>query len=296
MLNRNNSADRLQATTEVPADSPLRDTLENAKPRSCLAVRFARTHSEQRDGDPLITCEVCGKTSTFSTCEPLLVGGEVIGSVLATHPEPLADVTTPVDQAVRSPGRPRTRQPAQPSDRRTPRRDGCAHRAAQQPQRHRHRPAHGRACLTHRLASRRARSRPRSFQADQRYIRARQRRRGPRRRRIDAQNLLPRERFRRASRRRGVPDPAAGHQPGRRTARGREHPPAIAAITHRVGRPRDHGEHRRRRPARPRGRRRPPCFATPTARSTRQRRTGATEPRCSLATWFPPSRSSTRGS
>jgi diguanylate cyclase (GGDEF)-like protein len=95
MLNRNNSADRLEATTEVGTDSPLQRTLENAKPRSCLAVRFARTHAEQRDRDPLISCEVCGKAAEFSTCEPLLVGGEVIGSVLATHPQPLADTDAP---------------------------------------------------------------------------------------------------------------------------------------------------------------------------------------------------------
>jgi diguanylate cyclase (GGDEF)-like protein len=34
---------------------------------------------------------VCGKSAAFSTCEPLLVGGEVIGSVLATHPRALSD-------------------------------------------------------------------------------------------------------------------------------------------------------------------------------------------------------------
>ncbi len=90
-LNRNNSADRLQATTPVAEDSELAVWLENAKPRSCLAVRFARTHAEERDSDMLIACEVCGKTSDFSTCEPLLVGGEVIGSVLATHPQRISD-------------------------------------------------------------------------------------------------------------------------------------------------------------------------------------------------------------
>jgi diguanylate cyclase (GGDEF)-like protein len=101
MLNRNNSADRLQATTKVPEDSSLLDTLENAKPRSCLAVRFARTHSEQPEREPLITCEVCGKASPYSTCEPLLVGGEVIGAVLATHPEALTDGdTTSIKQSV----------------------------------------------------------------------------------------------------------------------------------------------------------------------------------------------------
>ena len=88
MLNRNNSADRLQATTKIPADSPLQQTLRNAKPRSCLAVRFARPHSEQLDGNALISCEVCGKAGDFSTCEPLLVGGEVIGSVFVAHPAP----------------------------------------------------------------------------------------------------------------------------------------------------------------------------------------------------------------
>jgi diguanylate cyclase (GGDEF)-like protein len=94
MLNRNNSADRLEATTEVAGDSPLAGTLASAKPRSCLAVRFARTHTERLDGDPLISCEVCGKTADFSTCEPLLVGGEVIGSILASHPHPLGDSET----------------------------------------------------------------------------------------------------------------------------------------------------------------------------------------------------------
>ena len=87
VLNRNNSADRLQATTPVAADSALADTLTHAKPRSCLAVRFARTHAEQPGVEPLLGCEVCGNTERFTACEPLLVGGEVIGAVLSTHPE-----------------------------------------------------------------------------------------------------------------------------------------------------------------------------------------------------------------
>jgi diguanylate cyclase (GGDEF)-like protein len=91
VLNRNNSADRLQATTPVPTDSPLAVRLSTAKPRSCLAVRFARTHTEESAGDPLLGCEVCGKTAERVTCEPLLVSGEVIGSVLATHALPLTE-------------------------------------------------------------------------------------------------------------------------------------------------------------------------------------------------------------
>jgi diguanylate cyclase (GGDEF)-like protein len=91
VLNRNNSADRLQATTPVPAGSPLSSRLSAAKPRSCLAVRFARTHSEALSGDPLLGCEVCGKTAEQVTCEPLLVSGEVIGSVLTAHAVALTD-------------------------------------------------------------------------------------------------------------------------------------------------------------------------------------------------------------
>ena len=89
VLNRNNSADRLQATTPVAADSALGDTLTHAKPRSCLAVRFARTHAEQPGVESLLGCEVCGNSGQFTACEPLLVGGEVIGAVLSTHPQAL---------------------------------------------------------------------------------------------------------------------------------------------------------------------------------------------------------------
>jgi hypothetical protein len=39
VLNRNNSADRLEAVTPLPGDSPLGETLRGAKPRSCLTVR-----------------------------------------------------------------------------------------------------------------------------------------------------------------------------------------------------------------------------------------------------------------
>jgi diguanylate cyclase (GGDEF)-like protein len=94
ILNRNNSDDRLEAKTEVPANSPLKVSLSGARPRSCMAVLFARSHSEDPDRDPLIRCEVCGKTGRRMTCEPLLVGGEVIGSVLLEHPEPLRDQQT----------------------------------------------------------------------------------------------------------------------------------------------------------------------------------------------------------
>jgi diguanylate cyclase (GGDEF)-like protein len=94
VLNRNNSDNRLEATTVLREGSALKTTLTDAKPGSCLAVLFARTHNEDPEHEPLTHCEVCGTTGGRTTCEPLLVGGEVIGSVLVEHSEPLAEDET----------------------------------------------------------------------------------------------------------------------------------------------------------------------------------------------------------
>jgi diguanylate cyclase (GGDEF)-like protein len=89
VLNRNNSADRLEPVTALAMDSPLVASLDGAAPRSCLALRFARTHHEDPAQPPLVPCQVCVVTGR-ATCQPLLVGGEVIGSVLVQHAQPLA--------------------------------------------------------------------------------------------------------------------------------------------------------------------------------------------------------------
>lgn len=52
MLNRNNSHDRLEPTTTAAPDFVLDDAFRDAKPRSCLAVRFARTHEEDSERTP----------------------------------------------------------------------------------------------------------------------------------------------------------------------------------------------------------------------------------------------------
>ena len=85
VLNRNNSADRLEAVTPLPGGSPLADTLRGAKPRSCLAVRAGRTHSQDVERSALLACPVCASCPGATLCVPLTVGGEVIGSVLLNH-------------------------------------------------------------------------------------------------------------------------------------------------------------------------------------------------------------------
>ena len=86
VLNSNNSADRLEAATPLPIASPLAATLRGAEPRSCLAVRSGRTHTEGGTRPTLLPCPVCGPCHGVSSCVPLVVGGEVIGSVLIVRP------------------------------------------------------------------------------------------------------------------------------------------------------------------------------------------------------------------
>jgi diguanylate cyclase (GGDEF)-like protein len=86
VLNRNNSADRLEAVTPLPAGSPLAETLRGAEPRSCLAVRSGRTHHQDAERSALLACLVCAPCPGATLCVPLTVGGEVIGSVLLNHP------------------------------------------------------------------------------------------------------------------------------------------------------------------------------------------------------------------
>jgi len=91
VLNRNNSADRLEAVTALPPGSPLAQTLRGAQPRSCLAVRSGRAHAEGGGRPPLLSCPVCAPVPGASSCAPLMVGGEVIGSVLLSRPAPCSE-------------------------------------------------------------------------------------------------------------------------------------------------------------------------------------------------------------
>src|SRR4051794_20956031 len=110
VLIRNNSGDRLEPAVALPADSPLAGPLEHAKPRSCLAVRLSRPVDQGPTSDEIITCEVCGAREGESTCQPLLVGGEVIGSVLTSGRRRQA---TP--SAAASTTRSRKRRPCSPT-------------------------------------------------------------------------------------------------------------------------------------------------------------------------------------
>ena len=91
VFNKNNSADRLEAVTTLAPGSCLSAPLVGASPRDCLAIRGATTRTETPEDEPLLGCKVCSGCSGRKTCTPLLVGGEVIGSLLVEHKDPLDD-------------------------------------------------------------------------------------------------------------------------------------------------------------------------------------------------------------
>jgi diguanylate cyclase (GGDEF)-like protein len=91
VLARNNSDNRLRAATALSADSALAQRLVTAEPRSCLAIRLGRRHQGGSAQDQLISCGVCSHVAGIATCQPMLVGGKVIGTVLIEHSQPLDD-------------------------------------------------------------------------------------------------------------------------------------------------------------------------------------------------------------
>jgi diguanylate cyclase (GGDEF)-like protein len=88
VLNRNNSQNRLEATTPIDEESTFARNLTDATPAACLSVRLGRPHARATDNQPLLACGLCGDLGR-STCVPSLVGGEVIGSVLVEHADEL---------------------------------------------------------------------------------------------------------------------------------------------------------------------------------------------------------------
>jgi diguanylate cyclase (GGDEF)-like protein len=93
VLHRDDDEDRLEAALAGPVlTGPLQYIrTEHLRQSSCMAVRRSRAYERPAGADPLLECEVCGQVTGAIACEPLRVGGRVIGSVLVAH-----------DQAIRS--------------------------------------------------------------------------------------------------------------------------------------------------------------------------------------------------
>jgi diguanylate cyclase (GGDEF)-like protein len=87
VLHRNSSDDRLECRLDSDGDpTPISSLIvDQLKPRSCLAVRLSRSYRQKPGEEPLLRCEACGTLAADVICEPLLVGGQVIGSVIVAR-------------------------------------------------------------------------------------------------------------------------------------------------------------------------------------------------------------------
>jgi diguanylate cyclase (GGDEF)-like protein len=87
VLNRNSSDDRLDCRLDPDVEPRSLGALaaDQLKPRSCLAVRLSRPYRQKPGDEPLLRCEACGRLAADVLCEPLLVGGQVIGSVIVAR-------------------------------------------------------------------------------------------------------------------------------------------------------------------------------------------------------------------
>jgi diguanylate cyclase (GGDEF)-like protein len=89
VLRRDAAGDRLRAGTPPRPGSSLAAALSDAKPRDCLAIRRGSPHRQGAE-EPLVACELCGMSGPAS-CQPLLIGDGIIGSVLIEDPDSRAE-------------------------------------------------------------------------------------------------------------------------------------------------------------------------------------------------------------
>ncbi|HLI60594.1 MAG TPA: GGDEF domain-containing protein [Solirubrobacteraceae bacterium] len=91
VLERNNSDDRLEPVLSEDPGALAALAGGQLRPRSCMAIRLSRPYAAAPGDDSLVACEACGQIGSGVVCEPLLVGGQVIGSVLIARGHPLND-------------------------------------------------------------------------------------------------------------------------------------------------------------------------------------------------------------
>ena len=92
VLRRDGYRDCVEPATFVSDTTVLARRLADAASWSCLAIRLGRSHETSGTGGPLVACSLCGSSGQRSLCVPIVVTGEVAGSVLVEHREELAEV------------------------------------------------------------------------------------------------------------------------------------------------------------------------------------------------------------
>ena len=103
------------------ADTEFGRRIVGAEQRSCLALRFGRTHRECTVSPPLLNCALCWNREVASTCEPLLVAGRGHRDSSGQPPTTARRSPRRADQEHGGASRAGAGQPAQPGPRQVPR-------------------------------------------------------------------------------------------------------------------------------------------------------------------------------
>jgi diguanylate cyclase (GGDEF)-like protein len=91
VLERDGTAQMLRLATPLPERSPVARALEEGQ-GACLASALGAPQHRSRGETTTPACRVCGYLAENVACEPLIAGGEIIGSVLVEHRRPLAAI------------------------------------------------------------------------------------------------------------------------------------------------------------------------------------------------------------
>lgn len=92
VLRRDGVRECVEPATFVPDTTILSERLDRSGRWSCLAIQLGRHHETGDGSDPLLACALCGTDGRRSLCVPIVVGGDVAGSVLVAHREELSEV------------------------------------------------------------------------------------------------------------------------------------------------------------------------------------------------------------
>jgi CHASE3 domain sensor protein len=87
VLSLDDLSGRLEPILGRRAESTPLHALETGplEPSSCMAIRLGQSVDRNRTSDPVLRCAVCGALEGDVVCEPMLVAGQLIGSVLVSR-------------------------------------------------------------------------------------------------------------------------------------------------------------------------------------------------------------------
>lgn len=92
VLRRDGDQEHVEPATFVPEGTVLARRLDESGTLACLAIRTGRSHTTGNGGERLLACTLCGGGGRRSLCVPVVIGAEVVASVLVEHRDEVSEV------------------------------------------------------------------------------------------------------------------------------------------------------------------------------------------------------------